>query len=233
MTQCSQQTHQISVMILTYMNDCEAPRGWTSSLGSHNSEMGSLNEVLPVAGKEKRTSQVIKLKTLLLSTETSTPEKRHWFIIKAVFLLLGNSESFCLLDLVPWFQILIIPLHLWVWLDLLPEVRAMFRIIEGMCLKMAEWWWRWYGCVHASMCAGCIILEGCWGEFLLRQVWRASYGRILMGAWCQGYRLQTPLQLAFQISGLENELTSLESALFFTPCPHQSLFLAQLIWLSD
>lgn len=123
-------------MILTYMNDCEAPRGWTSSLGSHSLKIRSLHEVLPVTGKEKRASQVIKLKTLLLSTEISTPEKIHWFIIEAVFLLLGNSaggeESFCLLDLVPWFQILIIPLHLWVWLELLPEVRAMFGIIEGL-----------------------------------------------------------------------------------------------------
>lgn len=183
-TQSSQQTSQISVMILTFMNDCEVPRGWTSSLGSHSSEIGSLHEFLPVAGKEKRVSQVIKLKTLLLSTEISTPEKRHWFIIKAVFLLPGNStgreESFYLLDLVPWFQILIIPLHLWVWLELLPEVRAMFGTSEGLCFKMAGWWWWWYVCVHMIMYACCVILEGCWrippGTALESILWQDPVG---------------------------------------------------------
>lgn len=119
---------------------------------------------------------------------------------------------------------LITPQYLRMWLELLSEVRAVFGI------KMSNGGEGYTCVVHASV-HNCYIslLKGCCGEL---PVWKALCSRLLMGAGFQFWSWQAPLWVALQALDLENDLKSLGSALFFTPCPHWPLFLVELICLS-
>lgn len=118
---------------------------------------------------------------------------------------------------------LITPQYLRMWLELFSEVRAVFGI------KMSNG-----GEGHTCGTGKCAQLlhqssqRTLWGTSCLG----ALCGRLLMGAGLQFWAWQAPLWVALQASDLENDLKSLGSALFFTPCPHLPLFLVELICLS-
>lgn len=109
----------------------------------------------------------------------------------------------------------------------------MFGITEGDILKMSNGG-ESYMCVVDMSVHDCHVslLKGCCGELTLRTVWRALYSRLLLQAGLQLCRWQAPLWGALQALDVESDLKFLGSALFFAPCPHWPLFLAELIWLS-